>query len=156
MRGIGYFPSHSHLGKNACKDFSHSMRGVWFSPVRIFRRRTNHEVRGVNSAYRRTTKELAVSDILGKSMTSFRPGPRIAECLLLCGLLMGLVPAQNTLSANVRDYGAKGDGVSDDSDAIQAAIDHTLPGGVVFIPAGIYIVATTHHTYATLGPNFRD
>jgi hypothetical protein len=54
---------------------------------------------------------------------------------------------------NVRDFGAKGDGVSDDTDAIQAAIDYVKPGssafnsptygsrvGRVFVPIGRYLV----------------
>ena len=46
---------------------------------------------------------------------------------------------------NVKDYGAKGDGETDDAKAIQEAIDaaNTAGGGVVLVPAGIYIVGTT-------------
>ncbi|HEY5668023.1 MAG TPA: glycosyl hydrolase family 28-related protein [Candidatus Saccharimonadales bacterium] len=45
---------------------------------------------------------------------------------------------------NVRDYGAKGDNVTDDTASIQAAIN-ALPagGGVVWLPAGRYIIAGT-------------
>lgn len=41
---------------------------------------------------------------------------------------------------NVRDFGATGDGVTDDRSAIQAAIDSLAPraGGVVFFPRGRY------------------
>lgn len=46
---------------------------------------------------------------------------------------------------SVRDYGATGDGMTDDSDAIQAAINDTAPGGSVFVPAGTYIIATSHY-----------
>jgi uncharacterized protein (TIGR03437 family) len=49
-----------------------------------------------------------------------------------------------TMTANVRNYGAVGDGVTDDSNAIQAAIDDTLPGGTVIIPEGTYIIGTSH------------
>ena len=41
---------------------------------------------------------------------------------------------------NVRDYGAKGDGITDDVDAIQSAIDDCFKGGggIVYIPIGVY------------------
>jgi len=43
---------------------------------------------------------------------------------------------------NVRDYGAMGDGSTDDTQAIQAAIDATEGvGGIVFVPPGIYVVS---------------
>jgi lysophospholipase L1-like esterase len=44
---------------------------------------------------------------------------------------------------NVQDkgYGAKGDGVSDDATAIQAAIDAAPPGGVVYLPQGVYALS---------------
>jgi hypothetical protein len=43
----------------------------------------------------------------------------------------------NTGIVNVKDFGAKGDGVTDDTQAIQAAID---AGNVVFFPSGTYMV----------------
>ena len=41
---------------------------------------------------------------------------------------------------NVRDFGAKGDGTTDDSTAIQAALDLK---GQVYIPSGTYLINTT-------------
>lgn len=47
----------------------------------------------------------------------------------------------DTLWLNVMDYGAEGDGITDDRAAIQAAID-ALPanGGLVLFPEGIYLI----------------
>lgn len=44
-------------------------------------------------------------------------------------------------SVSVKDFGATGDGVTDDTDAIQAAIDSLPDGGVVIVPEGIYRVS---------------
>ena len=43
---------------------------------------------------------------------------------------------------NVKDYGAKGDGTTNDTQAIQSAVNaaHAAGGGSVYIPAGTYIV----------------
>ena len=49
---------------------------------------------------------------------------------------------KETICLNVKRFGAKGDGVADDTQAIQAAIMSCLEGGRVFIPAGIYHVKT--------------
>ncbi len=45
---------------------------------------------------------------------------------------------------NIRDFGAKGDGVTLDTAALQAAIDacHRDAGGTVLVPAGVFPIAT--------------
>src|SRR5207249_1259147 len=54
---------------------------------------------------------------------------------------------------NVRTYGAKGDGVSDDAPAILAAIA-AVPGqgGIVYFPPGVYLLnsSVTIHARANL------
>jgi hypothetical protein len=54
---------------------------------------------------------------------------------------------ENMKRINVKDYGAKGDGVTDDTAAIQAAIDaaNTAGGGIVYFPTGRYAVRSTIH-----------
>jgi polygalacturonase len=48
---------------------------------------------------------------------------------------------------NVLDYGAKGDGVTNDTAAIQAAIDAAHGTQQVFFPAGTYKVTATLNLY---------
>jgi hypothetical protein len=43
---------------------------------------------------------------------------------------------------DVRAFGARGDGVTDDTEAIQAAINATPPGAFTFLPAGIYRISS--------------
>lgn len=43
---------------------------------------------------------------------------------------------------NIRDYGAMGDGVTDDTNAIQSAINAASAGGSVVFPRGTYMVRT--------------
>lgn len=49
------------------------------------------------------------------------------------------------INVNVKQYGATGNGTTDDTAAIQAAINTaaTTPGSIVFFPAGTYIVSST-------------
>lgn len=64
---------------------------------------------------------------------------------------MALTKAHNRMIANaavnVKDFGAVGDGVTDDTAAIQAALDQ---GDVVYIPQGTYLFSTLNLPYSTI------
>ena len=82
----------------------------------------------------------------------------ILESLAETGSITGAIPVVATGTTeprplkdrfadiiNIKDFGAKGDGVTDDTEAIQAAI-HTASlrgGGEVKVPEGIYIISDT-------------
>jgi hypothetical protein len=58
----------------------------------------------------------------------------------------GVITSQSStsLASNVKDFGAVGDGVTDDTAAVQAAINSVaLTGGAVFFPAGAYSLTST-------------
>lgn len=49
----------------------------------------------------------------------------------------------NIIGVNVLDYAATGNGVTNDTAAIQSAIDATPTGGYLYFPAGVYMIAAT-------------
>ncbi len=72
----------------------------------------------------------------------------IFSCLIALSFsLHGLAQAQDTeYFVNVKDFGAKGDGVNNDTQEIQAAIDSLYAngrGGTVFFPPGKYRIVGT-------------
>lgn len=63
------------------------------------------------------------------------------------------------MAVDLKSYGAVGDNITDDTQALQQAISATAPGGVLYIPAGTYRCAGVDHAqillrydqYATAG-----
>lgn len=64
-------------------------------------------------------------------------GPR-----MLVRPAVSIMPSDSMGVFNVLDYGATGDGVTDDTAAIQAAISAAPAGATVFFPAGVYLVSS--------------
>ena len=64
--------------------------------------------------------------------------------VILCVLMSVEMSHAQTVSFNVKDYGARGNGKRLDSPAIQRAIDacHRAGGGTVIVPPGTYLSAT--------------
>lgn len=65
------------------------------------------------------------------------------DCVLACPL-----PALPPGALDVTSFGARGDGVTDDTAAIQRAVDAAPAGGTVHVPDGVYRVSTDFHPYA--------
>lgn len=59
------------------------------------------------------------------------------------GAVQRSVDSKLNESVSVKDFGAVGDGVTDDTAAIQAAIDATPNGGKIFVPVGNYRLTST-------------
>lgn len=69
----------------------------------------------------------------------------LSRIILLSGLALILIsPAAFGNMYNVRDYGAKGDGKTDDTAAFQKTLDEAGKnnGGIVFAPTGNYLIKT--------------
>ncbi len=91
-----------------------------------------------------------------------RKNPLVACLAVLC-LQIGQVRADEDVPylpppdsgvLNVMDFGAKGDGVTDDTEAIQKAIAANRDRQVLYIPDGTYLISDTLLT--SRGPGHRD
>jgi hypothetical protein len=72
--------------------------------------------------------------------------PRLAVCIALLFLSSFTATAQTNVASvfNLADFGAVGDGATDDGPAFQRALDAVAGagGGTLFVPAGVYFIAT--------------
>ena len=83
----------------------------------------------------RSAENLAVSLALGAAVFA-APAPAHSDAPTTCA-----PPPASTLTVNVKDRGAKGDGQTDDTASIQAAIDEVKgTKGTVLVPKGVYMI----------------
>jgi len=82
--------------------------------------------------------EEVVNDLAASSGTSL-----VGHIQSGSGAVARTVQAKLRETVSVKDFGAVGDGVTDDTAAIQAAIDAVFAagGGDIFLPAGVYLVS---------------
>src|SRR5437879_2480071 len=75
-------------------------------------------------------------------------GASLGHALAPAGAPPRVVPQADPLNGarvyNIRDFGAKGDGATLDTAALQAAVDacHRDGGGTVLVPAGVFHIGT--------------
>jgi hypothetical protein len=79
------------------------------------------------------------SDLWGQGGELWTPASRLPD-VSFAGYERGEQPIPSpAVVANVKDFGAKGDGIADDTRAFQAAIQATS-GGAILVPAGRYTI----------------
>ncbi|HYD85720.1 MAG TPA: glycosyl hydrolase family 28-related protein [Opitutus sp.] len=79
------------------------------------------------------------SELWGRAGEKWTPTSRLPD-FSFAGYRFGEVPLPHVpVAANVRDFGAKGDGEHDDTQAFKAAIAQTS-SGAIFIPPGCYVI----------------
>lgn len=76
-----------------------------------------------------------------------------AEAMSLSAMPEQIASLSTSTYINVKDFGAKGDGITDDATALQSAINYAQESGVraVYLPAGTYITSTPLHAEVETG-----
>ena len=87
----------------------------------------------LNSGIEVMTNETGVIGSTNASLVSYTAG--------FAGAVVQTVQTKLEQYISVKDFGAVGDGVTDDTAAIQAALDALPNGGEVFVPEGTYIIS---------------
>jgi parallel beta-helix repeat protein len=96
--------------------------------------------------------DYSFTEVLGDRVNSGNVGPsseHFVKAVLNSGIDYSDVQcnkcSDKTAEINVRNIGAIGNGLQDDTSAIQTAIDQISNGGTVLIPDGVYLIDTKKH-----------
>lgn len=104
----------------------------------------HHSIRGIAGTFPTSRRRLlAVLGATGAATIAAPSGPAPAVAL---SPLAAPRPTPAPVVVNVKELGARGDGVTDDTAAVQAAIDQ---GGVTWFPPGDYSCRTLTMRKAT-------
>jgi hypothetical protein len=97
--------------------------------------------------------ETTLEAVLGTASTSFGSGFQYK--VTSTGTARNVVSVISERCVSVKDFGATGDGVTNDYPACQATIDYVagLGGGIVFFPVGTYLI-NTGLSNTTVGVSF--
>ncbi len=96
-----------------------------------------------NQKFRAANARGVVLELLSRTACVAKTATRTTGCSA-CAIALSLVlfSAAAASAASVKDFGAKGDGVNDDTAAIQNAVNSTSSGTLLF-PAGTYKISNT-------------
>jgi hypothetical protein len=139
-----YLPDPSFVLFQACRQTSFMLAGTELpispkSKVQSMVSKLVERRRFLKTAAQTVLAAPAINNLaLGASLSKPKPEPQ--------------APAKSDLTFNVRDYGAKGDGTTKDTAAIQQTIDRcaVLGGGEILIPAGNYLTGALQLRSRTL------
>lgn len=136
---------HTVIANNLKSYFENYYGSAYFKEVTM--KRIDTVYIGANGAVHKATGTMADNPVKPTLPTG---AIRVADVVVEQGTSTGTVVDNrdwlkvygNLNIVNVKDYGAKGDGVADDTAAIQRAIDNN-PNTTIYFPKGVYMVSQT-------------
>jgi parallel beta-helix repeat protein len=129
------------VARDMAPNYHHRKIGIYYRMRSLFAEIGKGELTHAGKANCSTKGELRILPIWTRELKMLK---YLILLLILCTVPVHSAGTQYQLEGllvNVREFGAKGDGITDDTLAIKAAIlSLRKTGGTVFFPKGIYIV----------------